>query len=113
MPHGPAGNLFAALPRHGSEESIDLLVEQDGMRIERIVSTGQASPPGFWYDQPADEFVVLLSGGAVLRFEDGDRLMPMAPGDWVEIPAHVRHRVEQTDSERPTVWLAVHRRAVR
>ena len=64
------------------------------MRIERIVSTGQASPPGFWYDQPDDEFVVLLTGAARLRFEDGDVTIDMKPGDWVEIPAHVRHRVE-------------------
>ena len=66
------------------------------MRVERIVSTGQASLPGFWYDQPGDEFVVLLTGAARLRFEE-------------EIPAHVRHRVESTQAEPATVWLAVHR----
>jgi cupin 2 domain-containing protein len=79
------------------------------VRIERIVSTGQASPPGFWYDQPDDEFVVLLTGGARLRFEDGEVTLDMKPGDWVEIPAHVRHRVESTQADPPTVWLAVHR----
>jgi cupin 2 domain-containing protein len=78
------------------------------VRIERIVSSGQASPPGFWYDQPDDEFVVLLSGGARLRFEDGDVTFDLKPGDWVEIPAHVRHRVESTQAESPTVWLAIH-----
>lgn len=78
------------------------------MRIERIVSTGQASPPGFWYDQADDEFVVLLSGAARLQFEEGDVTLDMKPGDWVEIPAHVRHRVETTQAEPPTVWLAVH-----
>jgi cupin 2 domain-containing protein len=102
---------LAALPRHSAAELVEVLVEQAGVRIERIVSTGQASPPGFWYDQPDDEFVVLLSGAAILCFEEGDSRLPMAPGDWVEIPAHVRHRVEQTDPERPTVWLAVHRKA--
>jgi cupin 2 domain-containing protein len=107
------GTLFGPLPQQSADELIDLLVEHSGVRIERIVSTGQASPLGFWYDQPDDEFVVLLAGSAVLRFEEGDRLMPMAPGDWVEILAHVRHRVEQTDPERPTIWLAVHRKAVR
>ena len=80
------------------------------MRIERIVSTGQASPPGFWYDQPDDEFVVLLAGAARLCFEDGDVTLDMKAGDWVEIPAHVRHRVERTQADPPTVWLAVHRR---
>jgi len=81
------------------------------VRIERIVSTGQASPPGFWYDQPDDEFVVLLTGAACLRFENGDVTLDMKPGDWVEIPAHVRHRVESTQADPPTVWLAVHRRS--
>ena len=79
------------------------------MRIERIVSNGQASPTGFWYDQPDDEFVVLLTGTARLRFEDGDVTLDMTPGDWVEIAAHVRHRVESTQADPPTVWLAVHR----
>ena len=103
------GNLFAALPRRQAEEQIDLLVEGAGVRIERIVSTGQASPRGFWYDQPDDEFVVLLTGAARLRFEEGDVTADMKPGDWVEIPAHMRHRVEATHAESATVWLAVHR----
>jgi len=81
------------------------------MRIERIVSTGQASPPGFWYDQADDEFVVLLAGIARLRFEEGDVTLDMRPGDWVEIAAHVRHRVESTQVEPPTVWLAMRRKS--
>jgi cupin 2 domain-containing protein len=78
------------------------------MRIERIVSTGQASPPGFWYDQPWDEWVALLAGAARLRFENepGDR--ELCPGDHVFIPAHARHRVEWTSAQPPTLWLAVH-----
>jgi cupin 2 domain-containing protein len=106
-----SGNLLANLPARRAEELVDVLLERQGVRIERIVSTGQASPAGFWFDQPDDEFVVLLSGSAVLRFADGDRQMPMQPGDWIEIPAHMRHRVEQTDPEQPTVWLAIHRKA--
>jgi len=103
------GNLFAAQPERQAEEQIDLLVENAGLRIERIVSTGQTSPPGFWYDQADDEFVVLLTGVARLRFEEGDVTIDMKPGDWVEIPARVRHRVESTQADPPTVWLAVHR----
>ncbi len=102
------GNLFAALPHGQAREQIDLLVDGAGVRIERIVSTGQASPPAFWYDQADDEFVVLLTGAARLRFEEGDVTLEMKPGDWVEIPAHVRHRVESTQAEPPTIWLAVH-----
>src|SRR5262245_45591609 len=104
------GNLFAGLPDGGAEEQVDRLAEGAGVRIERIVSTGQASAPGFWYDQPEDEFVVLLAGAALLRFEDGDSRLDLKPGDWIEIPAHVRHRVEWTQADPPAVWLAVHKR---
>ena len=103
------GNLLAGLPSRLAEEQVERLVGSPDFRIERIVSTGQASPPGFWYDQPDDEFVVLLAGAARLRFEEGDRLLDLAPGAWVEIPAHVRHRVEWTQADPPTVWLAIHR----
>lgn len=102
------GNLLSALPTASPEERFDTLLERPGARIERIVSTGQASPAGFWYDQAGDEFVVLLAGAARLRFETGDVVLDLAPGDWVEIPAHARHRVEATRVEPPTVWLAIH-----
>jgi cupin 2 domain-containing protein len=103
------GNLLTGLPASQAEEQIERLVGEPNLRIERIVSTGQASPPGFWYDQPDDEFVVLLAGAATLRFEADDATLDLAPGDWVEIPARARHRVERTQADPPTVWLAVHR----
>jgi cupin 2 domain-containing protein len=106
----PSGNLFASIAGRGREEQFDLLARSPGTRIERIVSIGQASPPGFWYDQPEDEFVVLLSGAAQLRLELGDRLLDLKPGDWIDIPARCRHRVEATQAEPPTVWLVVHRK---
>jgi cupin 2 domain-containing protein len=103
------GNLLTGLPSPQADEQIEQLIDGAKVRIERIVSTGQASPPGFWYDQPDDEFVVLLAGSAKLRFEAGDKILDLKPGDWVEIPAHARHRVEWTQADPPTVWLAVHR----
>ncbi|MEM9553091.1 MAG: cupin domain-containing protein [Acidobacteriota bacterium] len=90
-----------------AEERVDVLVETSHLRIERIVSTGQASPPGFWYDQDEHEWVLLLSGHAGLRFEHEDEVRRLAPGDQVDIPAHARHRVEWTSESEPTVWLAV------
>jgi len=103
------GNLLSGLPSRQADEQIERLIAGPNLRIERIVSTGQASPPGFWYDQPDDEFVVLLAGSARLRFERDELTLDLEPGDWIEIPAHVRHRVESTQAEPPTVWLAVHR----
>ena len=105
------GNLFAGIDEEKrDEELLTTLAERPGGRIERIVSTGQASPPGFWYDQDWGEWVVLLSGAALLRFADEDEPRHLGPGDWVDIPPHCRHRVEWTDLDQPTVWLAVHYR---
>lgn len=101
-------NLFANLPTNICEEEVAVLADFGGARIERIVSTGQASPPGFWYDQGWAEWVVLLTGSAALLIEGEDAPRVLSPGDYVEIPPHVRHRVEWTDADRPTVWLAVH-----
>lgn len=99
-------NLLADLPATGAEEVTEILAAGRNVRIERIVSHGQASPDGFWYDQDEAEFVSVLSGAARLRFIDGE-VRSLAPGDWVDIPAHRRHRVDWTDPERPTVWLAI------
>ena len=103
-----AGNLFANIPERLIGEEFKILVELPGARIERIVSTGQASPPGFWYDQEQSEWVILLSGSAGLVFEGEDTPRIFRPGDYVEIPARLRHRGEWTDATEPTVWLAVH-----
>jgi len=99
-------NLFTDLPAHLPEELFTSLLETDRVRVERIVSLGHASPPGFWYDQARPEWVVLLAGAARLRFEDGE--IALRPGDHVTIPAHARHRVEWTTPDEPTLWLAVH-----
>lgn len=108
-----SGNLLAALPADLPpdlpDELFTTLAEADGVRIERIVSTGQASPEGFWYDQEWAEFVLLLAGSAGLEMQ-GEAVRTLAPGDWLVIPAHAKHRVAWTDAERPTVWLAVHYR---
>lgn len=102
-------NLFAGLPATpGGEELFQTLLQRPGLKIERIVSFGHASPPGFWYDQPQLEWVVLLSGSAVLRFEDETETRPLQPGDFVVITPHRRHRVEATSATGPSVWLAIH-----
>jgi len=100
-------NLLRDLPNAGASEITDALVARPGLRIERIVSFGQANPQGFWYDQAEAEWVVLLAGAARLRFEDETQARALGPGDWVEIAAHRRHRVEWTDPGQPTIWLAV------
>jgi cupin 2 domain-containing protein len=101
------GNLFDDIPRPLREELVERIGGSGATRVERIVSRGQASPRDFWYDQDEDEWVVLLAGAARLRFEGEGGDVTLAPGDYVEIPAHTRHRVVWTDPTRDTVWLAV------
>ncbi len=100
-------NLFADIPREMPEELVGEILRTNAFRVERIVSRGQASPPGFWYDQDTDEWVLLVKGSASLSFADGSEIA-LAPGDHLLIPRHVRHRVERTAPEGDTVWLAVH-----
>ena len=98
-------NLFADLPTHLPEELVTTLLDASGVRIERIISHGHASPADFWYDQPQHEWVIVLKGAARLQFEDG--MVEMKPGDFINIPAFKKHRVDWTTPDEPTVWLEV------
>jgi len=100
-------NLFSDLPTTMPEELVTILAENQYVRIERIVSTGHASPESFWYDQEENEWVVVLKGEAKLLFEGDDEPITMRPGDHVLIPAQLKHRVDWTTPNQPTVWLAV------
>jgi cupin 2 domain-containing protein len=102
------GNLFADLPAGLADELVDVLARSRDARVERIVSLGHVTPAGQWYDQATHEWVVLLRGAAVLRFDDEPEPRRLTPGDWVDIPARRRHRVEWTTPDEPTVWLALH-----
>ena len=101
-------NVFDALPVRGADEAFDVLLARAGLRIERIVSNGHASPPGFWYDQPQGEWLIVVAGAARLRFEDEPEARSLRPGDCLDIAARRRHRVEWTDQAAPTIWIAVH-----
>lgn len=102
------GNLLASVPSNLAEEQLETILALPNVRIERIISFGHTSPPGFWYDQDQHEFVVVLQGAARLRFDDDDALIDLVAGSFVNIPAHRRHRVEWTDPDQPTIWLAFH-----
>ncbi len=104
-------NLFTAMPETSTEEIFDDLLRRDGLRIERIVSYGQASPPGFWYDQETSEWVLVLRGRAGLEIRGREGVLELGPGDHLDIPARTEHRVAWTAADEPTVWLAVHYRS--
>lgn len=99
-------NLFDLPEAMGHEEHIERIFSGKDVWMERIISTGQSSPEGYWYDQDQDEWVTVLHGKAELAWEDGRRLM-LEPGDWVMLPAHEKHRVEWTSRNPPCIWLAV------
>lgn len=100
-------NLLHNIPAQLPAELIETLAAAGTTRIERIVSRGHASPPGFWYDQEQPEWVVLIQGAAHLRFAHDETVRQLGPGDYINIAAHVRHRVDWTAPDTDTVWLAV------
>jgi cupin 2 domain-containing protein len=102
-------NLLAGLPKQLPDEQFQLLLSGGAFRLERIVSQGHASPPDFWYDQAQDEWVLLLQGSAGLSFAGEEQSITLRSGDCLLIPARQRHRVEWTDPQVHTVWLALHR----
>jgi cupin 2 domain-containing protein len=102
------GNIYQDVSTALRDEQFLELLAAPNLRIERIVSTGQATPAGEWLDQAQAEWVILLRGAATLRFEGEDQPRALQPGDYVNIPAHCRHRVEATAAGEPTVWLALH-----
>ncbi len=100
-------NIFENISSFLSEELIETLIEKNNIKIERIVSRGHASPKEFWYDQAQDEFIILLSGTATIVYEN-KQIFKMKKGDYLIIPAHQKHRVEDTNKDRDTYWLAIH-----
>ncbi|PSB04912.1 cupin [Merismopedia glauca CCAP 1448/3] len=101
------GNIFDIPEILPSEELFETILAQSNILIERIISSGQTTPLGQWYDQETDEWVILLQGEAELSYRDGTRLT-MQTGDYVMIPAHHQHRVEYTSSNPVCIWLAIH-----
>ncbi|MGS0765477.1 cupin domain-containing protein [Syntrophomonas curvata] len=104
-------NIFTLPDMLPDGEMIEALIPDRGILIERIISNGQSSPPGFWYEQERDEWVVLLQGESELLWEGGRKII-LGAGDWVLLPAGERHRVERTSTDPPCIWLAVHGKMV-
>jgi cupin 2 domain-containing protein len=100
-------NLLSPLPAPTGSEVFTTVLDRPGVRIERIVSRGEVTPAEAPYDQPHDEWVLLLAGAARLWLEDRGEIA-LTAGDALLIPAHVRHAVTYTQAEPATVWLAVH-----
>ncbi len=100
-------NIFNDIPSNLSKEILDEIISTDKIRIERIISKGQTSPENFWYDQEENEWVIVIKGKAKLKIIDEDKLIELNEGDYINIPSHKKHRVEWTDPESETIWLAV------
>ena len=99
-------NLLTSIPDNIDHEKIEELLDQPNVKIERILSKGQTSPEVGWYNQDENEWVVVLQGSGEITFEDGDKVQ-LESGDYINIPAHRKHKVSWTDPDNVTVWLAV------
>ncbi len=101
------GNIYKAIPDNLSNEIFEVLVQDRGIKIERIISKGHTSPGKGWYDQEQDEWVIVLKGEASISFEDGS-VVDLKEGDYINITAHRKHRVINTSTIPETIWLAAH-----
>lgn len=99
-------NVYNNIPNKIPQEIFETLIESKNVKVEKIISRGQSSPKEFWYDQDVNEWVLLLKGQAKLLFEN-DEMIELLPGDYINIPPNKKHRVEWTDPEDETIWLAV------
>lgn len=100
-------NLFELPLELPAGELFERLAGGDDVLVERIVSSGHATPPDEWLEQEKDEWVALLQGEATLEFADASSI-ELGPGDALLIAAGSRHRVERTSADPPCIWLAVH-----
>ncbi len=105
-----AKSIFDDIPADLPEELFTTVLRADDVRVERIVSHGHVSPPGFWYAQDDHEWVLVLEGSAAVQFEGGADAVELRRGDCLNIPARARHRVSWTDPDQTTIWLAIHYR---
>jgi len=101
-------NLFSGIPENLKDEYFEKILRKPDFRLERIVSRGHHSPADFWYDQDENEWVMVLKGSAGLRFDDRNDIVILKPGDSIHIDRHRKHRIEWTDPNQETIWLAVH-----
>jgi len=99
-------NIFTDIPTDMKEEIFQTILSTDFIRIERIISKGQSSPENFWYDQNENEWVIVLQGKAIIKYDDSS-IITLKKGDFLLIPAHKKHRVEWTDPNDITIWLAI------
>lgn len=100
-------NIFKNIPTQFEEEIIENLVSKNGLKVQRIVSYGHVTQEFQWYDQDDNEWVILLKGAAILSMENEDDI-ELNTGEYINIPAHKKHRVSWTAPNEETIWLAVH-----
>ena len=101
-------NIFSDIQIQAPDEVLETVLQTGQFKIERIISHGHATTEGEWYDQDRNEWVLVLKGNAGLLFEGDDKTVILKTGDYINIPAHQKHRVEWTDPEKETVWLTIH-----
>lgn len=107
MPVKSPNSIFGNIPADIPDEILEVLVESEQLTIERIISRGHTSPETGWYDQDRHEWVILLQGSATIDYVDGSSV-DLQPGDYQNIPCHVKHRVSRTSANPVAIWLAVH-----
>ena len=103
-----SSNIYTDIPKDLPDELLEKIIQNGSFKLERIISKGHSTPKGKWYDQNEEEWVVVLKGSAGISIEGEAGTVVLKPGDYIHLPAHLKHRVEWTDATTETVWLALY-----
>jgi len=101
-------NIYSDIPKELPNELFEKIIQNGSFKLERIISKGHSTPKGKWYNQSEEEWVVVLKGSAGISIEGEAGTVVLKPGDYIHLPAHLKHRVEWTDATTETVWLALY-----
>ena len=101
-------NIYVDIPKELPNELVEKIIQNDSFKLERIISKDHSTPKGEWYDQSEEEWVIVLKGSAGISIEGEEEIVVLKPGDYLHLPAHLKHRVEWTDPTTETVWLALY-----
>lgn len=104
-------NIFKIEKYPENQEIVEILKENNDVKIEKIISKGQTTD---WMIQDKEEFVVLVQGKAVIEFEKNDKnekkiiqKVELTAGDSIIIQKYEKHRVSYTSSDPCCIWICV------
>ena len=95
-------NIFDVKNIDKNKEIVEILKENENVKIEKIISTGQTTD---WMKQEQEEFVMLIQGQAIIEYKN--KKQELRAGDTIIIKKNEKHRVAYTSENPCCIWICV------